>query len=101
MAAPAIYNTSASHGSVVADSGFENGKRRVNLKAEWIVTANPPGCMLQLRAGVARCGSGQRVLHVVEALDAATKQPSADRSYADVSAGISTFFAALHNRSSS
>ena len=39
-------------------------------KAEWIVTANP-GCMLQLRAGVLRCGSGQRVLHVVEALDAA------------------------------
>ena len=39
-------------------------------KAEWIVTANP-GCMLQLRAGVTRCGSGQRVMHVVEALDAA------------------------------
>ena len=39
-------------------------------KAEWIVTANP-GCMLQLRAGVSRCGSGQRVMHVVEALDKA------------------------------
>ena len=36
--------------------------------AERIVTANP-GCMLQLRAGVARWGRGQRVSHVVELLD--------------------------------
>jgi glycolate oxidase iron-sulfur subunit len=35
-----------------------------------IATANP-GCMLQLRAGVARHGSGQRVLHVIELLDQA------------------------------
>jgi glycolate oxidase iron-sulfur subunit len=35
-----------------------------------IVTANP-GCMLQLRAGVARWGKGQRVSHVVELLDEA------------------------------
>lgn len=33
-----------------------------------IATANP-GCMLQLRAGVARHGKGQRVAHVVELLD--------------------------------
>jgi glycolate oxidase iron-sulfur subunit len=39
-------------------------------KAQVIVTANP-GCMLQLRAGVAQHGSGQRVAHVVEILDEA------------------------------
>ncbi len=37
--------------------------------AEIIATANP-GCMLQLRAGVAKYGTGQRVMHVVELLDA-------------------------------
>lgn len=41
--------------------------------AEMIVTANP-GCILQLRAGVERFGTGQRVLHVVELLDEAYKQ---------------------------
>jgi glycolate oxidase iron-sulfur subunit len=35
-----------------------------------IVTANP-GCMLQLRAGVARHGHGQQVSHVIEVLDEA------------------------------
>lgn len=40
--------------------------------AQRIVTANP-GCMLQLRAGVERWGSGQRVSHVVEVLDEAYK----------------------------
>jgi glycolate oxidase iron-sulfur subunit len=39
-------------------------------RAEIIVTANP-GCMLQLRAGVALRGTGQRVMHVVEVLDEA------------------------------
>jgi glycolate oxidase iron-sulfur subunit len=38
--------------------------------AQWIITANP-GCMLQLTAGVRKFGRGQRVLHVVEALDRA------------------------------
>jgi len=33
-----------------------------------VLTANP-GCLLQLRAGVAQWGNGQRVLHVVELLD--------------------------------
>ncbi len=37
-------------------------------RAEVIVTANP-GCMLQLRAGVAQFGSGLRVAHVIEMLD--------------------------------
>ncbi len=38
--------------------------------ADRIATANP-GCMLQLRAGVARNGHGQRVSHVIEILDEA------------------------------
>ena len=38
--------------------------------AEVIATANP-GCILQLRAGVERAGTGQEVLHVVELLDRA------------------------------
>ncbi len=38
--------------------------------AETIVTANP-GCILQLRAGVKRFSTGQRVVHVVEILDEA------------------------------
>ncbi len=38
--------------------------------ADVIVTANP-GCMLQLKAGVALHGKGQRVAHVVEILDEA------------------------------
>ena len=45
--------------------------RSVNLTgATRIVTANP-GCMLQLRAGVRRHGTGQQVSHVVEVLDEA------------------------------
>jgi glycolate oxidase iron-sulfur subunit len=36
--------------------------------AETVVTANP-GCILQLRAGAALFGRGQRVVHVVEMLD--------------------------------
>jgi glycolate oxidase iron-sulfur subunit len=38
--------------------------------ADVVVTANP-GCLLQLRAGVALHGNGQRVVHVVEVLDEA------------------------------
>ncbi len=38
--------------------------------AQIIATANP-GCMLELRAGVARQRTGQRVMHVVEILDEA------------------------------
>jgi len=40
--------------------------------AQAIVTANP-GCLLQLRAGVARHSTGQEVLHVMELLDRAYK----------------------------
>ncbi len=39
-------------------------------KAEWIVTANP-GCMLQLRYGAQKYGTGHQVMHVVEVLDRA------------------------------
>ena len=39
-------------------------------QAAVIATANP-GCMLQLRAGVQKHGTGQRVAHVVELLDEA------------------------------
>ena len=47
-------------------------RRMLELRpgATIIATANP-GCMLQLRAGVARHGHGQRVLHVIELLDEA------------------------------
>jgi glycolate dehydrogenase iron-sulfur subunit len=38
--------------------------------AELILSANP-GCLLQLRAGVARSGRKRRVLHVIELLDEA------------------------------
>ena len=63
-----IYNILHTELSLkILDSKMENAKAS---KADWIVTANP-GCMLQLRAGVSRCGSGQKVMHVVEALDAA------------------------------
>ena len=40
--------------------------------AELVLTANT-GCLLQLRAGVARWGRGQRVSHVVELLDEAAR----------------------------
>jgi glycolate oxidase iron-sulfur subunit len=39
-------------------------------KAEYIATANP-GCLLQLRYGAKKYGTGQQVLHVVEILDKA------------------------------
>ncbi len=55
----------------MALSLLEKKMANVNrTKAEALVTANP-GCMLQLRAGAERFGSGQRVYHVVEVLDAA------------------------------
>ena len=63
-----IYNVLHTDLSLqILDSKMVNAQ---STKADWIVTANP-GCILQLRAGVARCGSGQRVMHVVEVLDAA------------------------------
>ena len=51
--------------------------------ADVIVTANP-GCMLQLDWGARRAGTGQRVMHVVDVLDAAYRagpgaQPGPER----------------------
>ncbi|HEV2178311.1 MAG TPA: (Fe-S)-binding protein [Terriglobia bacterium] len=49
--------------------------------AELILTANP-GCMLQLRAGVARSADGgkhRRVMHVVELLDEASDRTMQDK----------------------
>lgn len=40
------------------------------VEADVIVTANP-GCMLQLEGGVRSRGTGQRVMHVIDVLDAA------------------------------
>lgn len=53
---------------------LETKMANVNLtRAEVVTTANP-GCLLQLRAGVAKHGQGQRVLHVVELLDEAYRK---------------------------
>ncbi|HEX2711031.1 MAG TPA: heterodisulfide reductase-related iron-sulfur binding cluster [Candidatus Acidoferrales bacterium] len=48
----------------------EKMKHARATRAQTIVTANP-GCLLQLRAGVAIHGTGQEVLHVVDLLDRA------------------------------
>jgi glycolate oxidase iron-sulfur subunit len=66
-----IYNVVQNEMSMaVLDRKMESVNR---TGASTIVTANP-GCMLQLRAGVRRSGSDQRVLHVVEVLDEAYRQ---------------------------
>jgi glycolate oxidase iron-sulfur subunit len=58
----------------IAASLLEKKMSMVNAtKAEIVTTANP-GCLLQLKAGVARHGSGQRVMHVVELLDEAYRK---------------------------
>jgi glycolate oxidase iron-sulfur subunit len=47
-----------------------------------IVTANP-GCMIQLRAGAALLGRGQRVAHVIEILDEAYGAPAQPHAVAE------------------
>jgi glycolate oxidase iron-sulfur subunit len=55
----------------LAERLLEQKMRRIEeTGAELILTANP-GCLLQLRAGVARSENRRRVLHVVELLDEA------------------------------
>lgn len=55
----------------IAEALLEKKMRRIQeTGAELILTANP-GCLLQLRTGVARQGGKARVLHVVELLDEA------------------------------
>jgi len=51
----------------------------VNSTQAGIVATANPGCMLQLQAGVRLHGRGQRVMHVVEILDEAYRQPSHSR----------------------
>jgi glycolate oxidase iron-sulfur subunit len=48
----------------------EKMKHAAGTRAQAIATANA-GCILQLRAGVARHGTGQKVMHVVELLERA------------------------------
>jgi glycolate oxidase iron-sulfur subunit len=50
---------------------LEKKMRSVNSTAATAIATANPGCMLQLRAGVAMHGKGQRVAHVVELLDEA------------------------------
>ena len=55
----------------MAEKLLDNKLRRITeTGAELVLTANP-GCLLQLRAGLARLGNKRRVLHVVELLDEA------------------------------
>lgn len=67
-----IYNVI--HGAM-AGALLEKKMAAVNATgADILATANP-GCLLQLRAGVAAHGKGQRVMHVVEVLDLAYGGP--------------------------
>jgi glycolate oxidase iron-sulfur subunit len=63
-----VYNVTETHASLeILDRKMECVKQ---TKAGVIATANP-GCILQLRAGVAIHKTGQEVLHVVELVDRA------------------------------
>jgi glycolate oxidase iron-sulfur subunit len=63
-----VYNVTETKASLeILDRKMETVEQ---TKAEIIATANP-GCILQLRAGVAMHRTGQEVLHVVELLDRA------------------------------
>jgi glycolate oxidase iron-sulfur subunit len=63
-----IYNV-AHNG--LAERLLEEKMRRIDeTGAEIILTANP-GCLLQLRAGVARAKNPRRVMHIIELLDEA------------------------------
>jgi glycolate oxidase iron-sulfur subunit len=55
----------------IAGSLLEKKMAAINETGASIVATANPGCLLQLRAGVARHGRGQRVMHVVEILDEA------------------------------
>jgi len=67
-----IYNVTHNE---MAEQLLEKKMRRIEeSRAEVILTANP-GCLLQLRAGLARQdNSGRRALHVVELLDEAYRK---------------------------
>jgi glycolate oxidase iron-sulfur subunit len=50
---------------------LEKKMENVNRTGAAVIATANPGCMLQLRAGVALHGHGQRVVHIVEILDEA------------------------------
>ncbi len=52
------------------DLGDRKAANAVRTGAEVVVTANP-GCAMQLRTSLGRAGSDQRIMHIVEVLDAA------------------------------
>jgi glycolate oxidase iron-sulfur subunit len=64
-----VYNVTQTDASMALLE--EKMKRARATGASVIVTANP-GCILQLRAGVALAGAGEEVLHVVELLSRAS-----------------------------
>jgi glycolate oxidase iron-sulfur subunit len=69
-----IYNVAHNE---MAERLLLNKMQRIDeTRAEVILTANQ-GCLLQLRAGVARSGNRRRVLHVIELLDEAYSQAHA------------------------
>ncbi len=72
-----IYNVTQNE---MAERLLANKMRRIDeTRATTILTANP-GCLLQLRAGVAASHNGgrkRRVMHVLEFLDEAYKDPAA------------------------
>jgi glycolate oxidase iron-sulfur subunit len=63
-----VYNVTQTGASL--ELLAEKMQHAAETGARAIVTANP-GCLLQLRAGAERHGTGQEVLHVVELLDRA------------------------------
>jgi len=67
-----IYNVTHTEASL--ELLREKMKHVESTRAQTIVTANP-GCLLQLRAGVALRRTSQEVLHVVELLDRALIPP--------------------------
>jgi glycolate oxidase iron-sulfur subunit len=75
-----IYNVTQNE---MAERLLANKMKRIEeTRATTILTANP-GCLLQLRAGVAASPNGgrkRRVMHVVEFLDEAYKEQSPDES---------------------
>ncbi|MBA2754123.1 MAG: (Fe-S)-binding protein [Chloroflexia bacterium] len=52
------------------DLGDRKAAHAARTGAEVVVTANP-GCAMQLRTSLGRAGSPQRIMHIVEVLDAA------------------------------
>jgi glycolate oxidase iron-sulfur subunit len=63
----------------LAASILEKKMALVNATGAEVVTTANVGCAIQLKAGVAQHGKGQRVLHVVELLDEAYRQRGGQR----------------------